>query len=72
MKNFRKILSVVLVALLVMQLGSGCIGAFASSDYTIVSPYEDVIWEGDNAWVHTKALFIHTPHTVTQPKLSPL
>ena len=64
MKKFRKFLSVVLVALLVVQLGSGCIGAFASSDYTIVSPYEDVIWEGDNAWgAYKGTLHSHTTYS---------
>ena len=64
MKKFRKFLSVVLVALLVVQLGSGCIGAFASGDYTIVSPYEDVEWEGENAWgAYKGTLHSHTTYS---------
>lgn len=64
MKKFRKIMSIMLVALLVMQLGSGCIGAFATGDYTIVSPYADVVWEGDEAWgAYKGTLHTHTTYS---------
>ncbi len=50
MKKTRKIISITLSVL--MLLGFICTGANAAEekDYTIVSPYEDVIWEGENAW----------------------
>ncbi len=64
MKKFKKTLSVMLVALLVMQLGMGCVGAFAASDYTIVSPYADVEWEGDEAWgAYKGTLHTHTTYS---------
>jgi len=64
MKKIRKIMSIMLVALLVMQLGSGCIGAFAASDYTIISPYEKVEWEGDKAWgAYKGTLHTHTTYS---------
>ena len=49
MKNFRKVLALVLSALLLMSTGVVAASA-AEADYTIVSPYENVIWDGDNAW----------------------
>lgn len=47
MKTFKKILGIALAALMVMQLG---VFGFAADDYKIVSPYEEVVWSGDNAW----------------------
>lgn len=45
----KKILCTVLSIMLVLSVG--IIGASAEGgDYVIVSPYEDVIWDGDNAW----------------------
>lgn len=64
MKKFKKFMSVMLAAVLIMQLGAGCIGAFAAGDYTIVSPYEDVIWEGENAWgAYKGTLHTHTTYS---------
>ena len=71
MKKFKKTLSVMLVALLVMQLGMGCVGAFAASDYTIVSPYADVEWEGDEAWgAYKGTLHTHTTYSDATETLS--
>lgn len=50
MKSFKKALSVVLSVLLIMPLGTLCLASAANADYTIVSPYADVVWSGDNAW----------------------
>ena len=50
MKNFRKALAVILSVLFVMQLGILSASAADTADYTINSPYENVIWEGDGAW----------------------
>lgn len=61
MKNFRKILSIALTVLMIMQLGAVCLTAGAAGDYTIVSPYADVIWDGEGAWGAYKGT-IHT-HT---------
>ncbi len=49
MKNIRKILCVVLSILMLIPALAAVAGA-AETDYVINSPYEDVIWEGDNAW----------------------
>ncbi len=44
----KKLISLVLC--LVLCFSVTVFSASADSDYTIVSPYSDVIWEGDNAW----------------------
>lgn len=61
MKTFRKFLSIILSIIFIMQLG---ICAFAGSDYTIVNPYKDVIWEGENAWgAYKGTLHSHTTYS---------
>lgn len=61
MKTFRKTLSIILSVIIVAQLG---ICAFASSDYTIVNPYKDVIWSGDGAWgAYKGSLHSHTTYS---------
>lgn len=47
---------------IVMLLGvCGGFSASAASDYTIVSPYEDVVWSGDDAWgAYKGVLHSHT------------
>ncbi len=51
MKNFRKALCVILSVMLCLQLGvMGFAGGDAAADYTIVNPYADVKWSGDDAW----------------------
>lgn len=60
MKKFNKIISVLLCMLIAFPLS--VFGVFATEkDYTIISPYEDVIWNGDNAWGAYKG----TTHTHT-------
>ena len=52
MKKGKSAACIVLSLLLMAQGGLG-LSAFAAqetADYVIVSPYEDVIWEGENAW----------------------
>ena len=63
MKSFRKALSIILSVIFVMQLG--IIGASAATDsYTIVNPYKDVIWEGENAWgAYKGTLHSHTTYS---------
>ncbi len=61
MKSFKKVLCVLLSTMFVLQLG---IFAHADSDYTIVSPYEDVIWSGENAWgAYKGTLHTHTTYS---------
>lgn len=61
MKSFKKVLAVILSAMFILQLG---VFAFADNDYTIVSPYEDVIWSGDNAWgAYKGTLHTHTTYS---------
>lgn len=63
MKKAKKLLSVILCALILMQAGIFCV-ANASSDYTIVSPYEDVIWSGEGAWgAYKGSLHSHTTYS---------
>ncbi|MBR3974853.1 MAG: hypothetical protein IKJ88_03230 [Clostridia bacterium] len=61
MKNIKKILCIALSMLLIAQIGVLAAGA-ADKDYTIVSPYEDVIWDGENAWGAYKGS-LHTHST---------
>ncbi len=66
MKKIKKTLSIMLTVAIIMQLGVLlCIGASANSaDYTIVSPYEDVIWSGDDAWgAYKGTLHTHTTYS---------
>lgn len=72
MKNFKKILSIMLATVVLMQLGMLCIGASAegTDDYTIVSPYEDVIWSGDDAWgAYKGTLHTHTTYSDAEESL---
>lgn len=63
MKSSKKILAVLLCALFVMPLGMLAVGA-EEADYTINSPYENVIWEGDNAWgAYKGTLHSHTTYS---------
>ncbi len=56
----KKLISILTVLCLVM--GIGAVTASATDDYTIVSPYSDVIWEGDDAWDAYKGT-LHTHST---------
>ena len=47
-KTLKKIVSITLT--LVMLLSVSAMALASGDTYTIVSPYADVIWEGDNAW----------------------
>ncbi len=63
MKKATKILSVILCMLLAMQVCIMSVGA-ANADYTIVSPYENVVWSGDNAWgAYKGTLHTHTTYS---------
>lgn len=63
MKKYGKtILSVLLALSLTVLSFSFCVSA--EGDYTIVSPYEDVIWDGENAWGAYKGN-LHTHSTAS-------
>ena len=63
----KKILAVILAA--VMLVPMFMLGANAeNAEYTIVSPYKDVIWEGDNAWGAYKGT-LHTHTTYSDAEL---
>lgn len=73
MKKFKKALSVMLAAVLIMQFGTLCLASAAGStdDYTIVSPYEDVIWSGENAWgAYKGSLHSHSSYSDADDTLS--
>ena len=61
-KPFKKTLSIILSVMMLLSLSAV---AFASdADYTIVSPYADVIWEGENAWgAYKGSLHSHTTYS---------
>lgn len=50
MKKIKKALSVALSALIAAPVGGVMAASAAQNDYTIVSPYAEVVWEGENAW----------------------
>lgn len=58
----KKVLSIILAVIFAMPIMA--VSSFAKSDYTIVSPYEDVIWNGDNAWGAYKGN-LHTHSTIS-------
>lgn len=63
MKKHARLLSILLTAILFLQLG---FAAFADSgnSYTIISTYDDVVWEGDNAWgAYKGTLHTHTTYS---------
>ncbi len=59
MKKSAKLMSILFTAILLLQ--TGIMSFAADNSYTIVSPYADVVWEGDNAWGAYKG----TTHTHT-------
>ena len=73
MKNFKKVLCLMLSIILCLQCGAFCFGGNAvadavndgaADDYTIVNPYADVVWEGDNAWgAYKGSLHSHTTYS---------
>lgn len=63
MKNSKKIVSV-FIALLVAISSLSCFAYASNGDYRIVSPYEDIIWEGENAHTAYKGN-LHTHSTVS-------
>ncbi|MBO5858949.1 MAG: hypothetical protein J6R20_04160 [Clostridia bacterium] len=65
MKNFKKALCIMLSVILCLQLGTiGFAAGETSSDYTIVNPYADVVWEGDDAWgAYKGSLHSHTTYS---------
>lgn len=71
MKTLKKILGVSLAALFVLQLGFCCIGASAAQDYKIVSPYENVVWNGNGAWgAYKGTIHTHTSYSDAGESLS--
>ncbi len=62
MKLSKKIISLLLSALLIAS--TGAVAFAAEADYTIVSPYEDVIWEGEGEWgAYKGTLHSHTTYS---------
>ncbi|MBQ3498125.1 MAG: hypothetical protein IJA87_03245 [Clostridia bacterium] len=63
MKNRTKLLSILLTAIILMQAGFMAFAA-SESNYTIVSPYDKVVWEGDEAWgAYKGTLHTHTTYS---------
>lgn len=65
----KKVISLILVMVLCFAPCLGLAGSAAeisnvNGDYTIVSPYEDVIWEGEGAWgAYKGSLHSHTTYS---------
>lgn len=62
----KKIFSLLLCAVLVFTALP--LAAFAEGTYRIVSPYEDVVWDGENAWGAYKGN-LHTHSTVSDAEM---
>ena len=66
MKKSKKIMSVLLCFALLLQAAALGTTAFAAENdsYTIVSPYKDVVWSGENAWgAYRGNLHSHTTYS---------
>lgn len=71
MKAFKKILSFSLATILVSPLGVCCVNAAGRSSYKIVSPYENVVWSGENAWgAYKGTIHSHTTYSDADESLS--
>lgn len=63
MKISKKLICLALSLLLIVPLGAFSVLA-VENDYTIVSPYENVVWEGDGAWgAYKGTLHSHTTYS---------
>lgn len=63
MKSLKKILCVMLSVLMLAQFAIIGVSA-ADADYTIVNPYNEVIWTGNNAWgAYKGTLHSHTTYS---------
>ncbi|MBQ7596290.1 MAG: hypothetical protein IJU45_06470 [Clostridia bacterium] len=62
----KKVLSILLACMFLMS--AVAIPSYAKSDYTIVSPYEDVVWSGEGAWGAYKGN-LHTHSTVSDAEV---
>ena len=59
-KGIKKIIAMALTFALIAPIGAYAVDG-AAKDYTIINPYEDVIWTGDGAWGAYKGnLHTHT------------
>ena len=64
MKNFKRVLSLVLSFIMICSVCIIGAGAAEAADYKIVSPYANVIWSGDNAWgAYRGNLHSHTTYS---------
>ncbi len=61
-KTTKKLLSILLSVLMLLPFSA--VALATDGDYTIVSPYADVIWEGDDAWgAYKGSLHSHTTYS---------
>ncbi len=71
MKKFKKAISLLLCVMLFAQMACMNFGSAANADYTIVNPYKDVIWSGDDAWgAYKGSLHSHTTYSDADDTLS--
>ncbi len=64
----KKVISVILSILMVMSVAT--FGVSAADDYTIVNPYDEVVWSGENAWgAYKGTLHSHTTYSDAQDTL---
>ncbi|MBQ4348199.1 MAG: hypothetical protein IJC79_01105 [Clostridia bacterium] len=64
MKKSKKLISLVLCLMLTFSFFTLVASAEDEKDYTIVSPYADVIWSGENAWgAYKGTIHSHTTYS---------
>ena len=68
MKSVRKLMCVLLSIMMLAQFA--VIGASAAEDYTIINPYNEVIWEGADAWgAYKGTVHSHTTYSDAEDTL---
>lgn len=68
MKSFKKLMCVLLSVMMLAQFA--VIGASAAEDYTILNPYNEVIWSGNDAWgAYKGTLHSHTTYSDAEDTL---
>ena len=64
MNKFKKAISIFMSAVMISSVGVMGASANSAADYTIKSPYADVVWSGENAWgAYRGNLHSHTTYS---------
>ena len=70
MKAIKKTLALFLCMFMLVQVGIIGASAAETADYTIINPYQEVIWTGENAWgAYKGTLHTHTTYSDAEDTL---